>query len=109
MGESFFHFGIDHHLHKYLSQISEHGEIFYELAFDPKVFVRINVDGIPIHHSTKFQFWPIMIQFYINSNTLNEKMMSNIYIVTAIRQYPFVEIKSIEFPVFYFPQCRFLT
>lgn len=68
---------------------------FKNLAEDLTIQININIDGIPIHKSSKFQFWPILFNIYEMPNI--PPMPIGIYIGTTkplnITEYlsPFVD------------------
>lgn len=57
-GGKYWHFG--------LQKCLEHW--FVELAEDISISININIDGLPIHKSSKFQLWPILCNVHSFSN-----------------------------------------
>ena len=64
-GGQYHYFRIEDHLVKFLKLLHQHSELNFKNSNNGKILMRVNFDGIPIHRSTNFQLWPILVQFFI--------------------------------------------
>lgn len=60
-GGQYYHFGLLRALDNYISKYDNAESL--KLFTDTGVSMKINCDGIPLHKSSKDQFWPILVQF----------------------------------------------
>lgn len=70
-GGQYYHYGLEASLSKILIELRKVDTPFYENLCSFGLYLKINVDGIPLYRSSASQFWPISGQVCTVTNTTN--------------------------------------